>query len=97
MKKTTGPSIKLRKGEKLIITLLAVLLVLTPLTIVYTSAEVSTSNYQVESLKKKIEKQENVNSSLAMQIDELASLSNIQDVAKNYGLSYNNDNIVVVK
>ena len=32
-----------------------------------------------------------------MQINELASLSNIQDVAKTYGLSYNNDNIIVIK
>jgi cell division protein FtsL len=32
-----------------------------------------------------------------MQVDELASLSTIQDIAKTHGLSYNNDNIVVVK
>ena len=48
-------------------------------------------------MKKKIEKQENVNSSLSMQVDELASLSTIQDVAKSNGLSYNNDNIIVIK
>ena len=28
-----------------------------------------------------------------MQIDELASLENIQNVADNFGLSYNNSNI----
>ena len=32
-----------------------------------------------------------------MKINELASLSNIQDIAKEYGLSYQNENIVVVK
>ena len=32
-----------------------------------------------------------------MKINELASLSNIQDVAKEHGLDYNNDNIIVVK
>ena len=37
------------------------------------------------------------NESLSMQIDELASLSSIQDIAKEYGLSYNNDNIIVIK
>ena len=34
---------------------------------------------------------------LEMQKNELASLSNIQDIAKEYGLSYNNDNIIVIK
>ena len=52
---------------------------------------------EVERLKSKIETQENVNSSLSMQVDELASLSNIQSVAESYGLSYNNDNIIVIK
>ena len=97
MKKTTGPIIKFRKGEKLILMLLAFFAVLTPVIIVYTSASLSSSNIEVEKLKKLIEDQENVNASLSMQIDELASLSSIQDIAKVYGLSYNNDNIVVVK
>ena len=34
---------------------------------------------------------------LEMQVNELASLSSIQDIAKSYGLSYNNDNIIVIK
>ena len=70
---------------------------MTPVMVVYTSACLSSSNIEVEKMKKKIEKQENVNSSLSMQVDELASLSTIQDVAKNNGLSYNNDNIIVIK
>ena len=45
----------------------------------------------------KVEKQESINESVAMKINELASLSNIQDVAKEHGLDYNNDNIIVVK
>ena len=47
--------------------------------------------------KKRVEKQENINESLEMQVNELASLSSIQDIAKEYGLSYNNDNIIVIK
>ena len=46
--------------------------------------------------KEIIEKQENINESLNMQINELASLDKIQEVAKNIGLSYNNDNIKIV-
>lgn len=97
MKKTTGPVIKLHKGEKFILTLIAIFTILTPIVVVYSNASLSSSNIEVEKLKKQIEKQENVNTSLSMQVDELASLSNIQDVAKTYGLSYINDNIVVVK
>ena len=44
-----------------------------------------------------VEKQENINESLEMQVNELASLSNIQDVAKEFGLKYQNENIVVIK
>lgn len=97
MKKTTGPKIRFKKGEKLILCILGILAVLTPVLIVYTSACLSSSNIEVERLKKKIEKQENVNAGLSMEVDELASLSNIQEIAKAYGLSYNNDNIVVIK
>lgn len=97
MKKTTGPAIKFRKGEKLMLALIAIFALLAPVIIVYTSASLSSSNIEVEKLKKQIEQQENVNAGLSMQVDELASLSNIQDIAKTYGLSYNNDNIVVIK
>ena len=45
----------------------------------------------------KIEKQETMNESISMKINEIASLSNIQDIAKDYGLTYKNDNIIVVK
>lgn len=97
MKKTTGPVIKFRKGEKIMLALITIFALLTPVIIVYTSASLSSSNIEVEKLKKQIEQQENVNAGLSMQVDELASLSNIQDIAKAYGLSYNNDNIVVIK
>ena len=94
---TSKKGIKFKKGEKLIIAVLSLLALMTPVMVVYTSATLSSSNIEVEKMKKKIEKQENVNSSLSMQVDELASLSTIQDVAKSNGLSYNNDNIIVIK
>lgn len=97
MRKTTAPVKKIRKGEVIIWFALAIFTIMTPISIVYTYASLSSSNIEVEKLKKQIEKQENVNASLSMQVDELASLSNIQDVAKVYGLSYNNDSIVVIR
>lgn len=65
--------------------------------IVGTTSTLATTNIELEKIKENIETQENINSSLSMQVDELGSLSNIQDVAKAYGLSYNNDNIIVIK
>lgn len=98
MRKTTKqPVIKFKKGEKLILAIITFFAMLTPVIIVYTSAMLSSSNIEVEKLKRQIEKQENINSGLSMQVDELASLSNIQNIAKAYGLSYNNDNVIVIK
>ena len=50
-------------------------------------------NFEVEKQKKEIDKQKRTNESLAMTIDELASLTKIQEVAEQQGLSYNNSNI----
>mgnify|MGYP001027361317 CR=1 FL=1 len=99
MKKTTAPTtkIKFKKGEKIILLIIGIFALLTPISIVYSYASLSSSNIEVEKLKKEIEKQENVNAGMQMQVDELASLSNIQDIAKTYGLSYNNDNIIVIR
>ena len=97
MKKTTGPVIKLYKSEKILLTLVVLFFIASLVVTVFSNAKLSSSNIEVERMKFKIEKQENVNLSLSMQVDELASLSNIQSVAENYGLSYNNDNIIVIK
>ncbi len=88
-----GKKVKLLKGEKMIYTLLLVLIVAIPLFNVYTSSLLSETNNEVEKIRKNIERQELVNQGLSMQIDELASLENIQNVADNFGLSYNNSNI----
>ena len=49
-----------------------------------------------EKQKKQIEEQKKTNESLAMTIDELASLTKIQEVAEQQGLSYNNSNIKTI-
>lgn len=85
--------IKLLKGEKMMYVLLVFLLISIPLFNVYTSSLLSETNNSLEKLKKNIERQELVNQGLSMQIDELASLENIQNIASDYGLSYNNSNI----
>lgn len=85
--------LKLLKGEKAMYGLLLFLLLAIPMFNVYTSSLLSETNNEVEKLNKNIEKQELVNQGLSMQIDELASLENIQSIAEENGLSYNNSNI----
>lgn len=95
--KKTRKRVKLCGVDRLMIMVIALLIVLTPVLVVYSKSTLSESNIELERIKRKVEKQESINESVAMKINELASLSNIQDVAKEHGLDYNNDNIIVVK
>lgn len=95
--KKNKKKVKFLKGEKIFIFLIALFGTLAPIVTVSSKSMLSRSNIDLEKIKKKVEKQENINESLEMQVNELASLSNIQDIAKEYGLSYNNDNIIVIK
>ena len=88
--------LKMSRFERLLYTLALFLLVISPVSIVFSKATLSKVNFEVEKQKKKIEEQEKVNESIAMTIDELASLTKIQEVAEQQGLSYNNDNIKTV-
>jgi cell division protein FtsL len=72
------------------------LLVIAPVSIIFSKATLAKINFDVEKQKAQIEEQEKTNESLAMTIDELASLTKIQEVAEKQGLSYNNSNIKTV-
>lgn len=85
--------VKMSKFEKLIYSLAVFLLVIAPISIVFSKATLAKINFEVEKQKKEIEVQKKTNESLAMTIDELASLTKIQEVAEQQGLSYNNGNI----
>lgn len=88
--------LKLLKGEKFMYGLIIMLLLAIPMFNVYTSSLLSETNNEVEKLKNDIESQKLVNQSLTMQVDELASLENIQKIAEEYGLSYVNGNIKII-
>ncbi len=88
--------LKLLKGEKLMYVLLFALFLAVPIFNVFTSSMLSETNTKVERLRKQISEQELTNQALNMQVDELASLDNIQDIAEAYGLSYNNSNIKTI-
>lgn len=82
--------------DKLMILIIVILAVFVPVSMVFSSSTLTKSNIEVERIKNRVAKQEDRNESLTMQVDELASLTNIQGIAKQYGLSYNNDNIIVI-
>lgn len=89
--------VKLLKGEKFMAFLLVLLgLIIMPASWVYTKALLSETSIELEKIKTKIEKQQDTNEALGMQIDELASLDNIQVIASESGLSYNNSNIKTI-
>lgn len=85
--------VKMSKFEKLLYSLAIFLLVIAPVSIVFSKATLAKVNFEVEKQKKEIEKQKKTNESIAMTIDELASLTKIQAVAEEQGLRYNNGNI----
>lgn len=94
--KKKSKKVKLLKGEEAMYVLLLFLLITIPVFNVFTSSMLSETNNEVEKITKNIERQELTNQGLSMQIDELASLENIQTIAENHGLSYNNSNIKTV-
>lgn len=88
--------LKISKFEKLLYTFALVLALASPITIVFSKATLSKVNFEVEQTKAEIKTQQKKNESLTMKINELASLDKIQEVAKNQGLSYNNNNIKTI-
>ena len=96
LKKKVKKKYVMSKFERLLYTFTVFLLVIAPISIVFSKATLAKINFEVEKQKKEIEEQEKVNESIAMTIDELASLTKIQQVAAEQGLSYNNNNIKTV-
>ena len=97
MSKIKGKRLKFLKGEKFMYVILLLLVVSIPIANVFSKALLSETNINNEKLKSQIEKQENTNESLEMQIDELVSMENIQKIAEEYGLSFISDNIVSIE
>ncbi len=93
MKKVKTRKLKITKFEKVLYTIAIILILMAPISIVFTKSTLSEINFEVEKLKKEIANREKTNESLEMKIHELASLDNIKEVIKAEGLTYNNDNI----
>ena len=85
------------KYQKRLFTLTIITLCFVFVSIFFFKAQLSSINIEVEKLKKDVTKQEKLNESLTMKVNELISLENMQLVAKEEGLEYNNNNIVVIR
>ena len=87
--------LKLR-GEDTMITIIVISIIGILLTSFIGQAMLQSSNSELQRLKIKIEAQEELNAGIQMKINELASLDNALEVADNYGLEYNNNNIRLI-
>ena len=93
MKKRKKKKLKISKFEKVLYVFAITLLLMAPISIVFTKSALSEINFKVEKMKKLVQNQEKTNESLEMKINELVSLDNIKSVIKAEGLTYNNDSI----
>jgi len=87
--------VKLR-GEKFLTTMIILFVVGFFLVSFVGKAMIQSSNSELQRLKSKINSQNEMNASIQMKINELASLDNALEVADTFGLEYNNSNIRVV-
>ena len=96
MKKKKGKS-KLCPLEKFLIITTFLLVVSAPLMSVFAKSALSKVSYEVEDIKDEIVVQTKANKSLQMIINELASLDNLESIAKKLGLSYTSNSVKTVE
>ena len=87
---------KRRKYRSTLVVLTTITFLFVFVTVFFFNAQLSSINIEVERLKKDIAKQEKVNESLTMKVNELTSFDKVREVASSMGLEYNNENIIVV-
>ena len=87
---------KTSKFDRLMYKSLISLSVILVVSIIFSQISLSKVNLEVEKLKLKVKDQENVNQSLSMKINEMASLENINNISSQLSLSYNNENIKTI-
>lgn len=85
------------KFERTMITLTVTTAFCVFVSLFFFKAQLSSVNIEVEKLKNEVSKQQKVNESLTMKVNELVSLENMQLVAASNGLEYNNNNIIVIQ
>lgn len=97
MKKRARKVVRLTQGERMLYTSGILCIIFVVVIKVFSSASISNLKMDIEKVSYKIENQEKKNQSLVMQVNELTSYENLNNVLKDMGLAYNNENIIVVK
>lgn len=85
------------KLERFIYKSFITLTVVLVLFIVVAQISLAQINIEVQKLENEVNDKEEVNQSLVMKINEMASLENIQTVSSEMGLAYNNENIKTIE
>lgn len=85
------------KFERMIISLTVTTAFCVFVSLFFFKSQLSSVNIEVEKLKNSVSTQQKINESLTMKVNELVSLENMQLVAAQEGLEYNNNNIIVIQ
>lgn len=94
--KIVNGKIKFTKFEKFLFVITALIALSYPFMSVFAKSTLSEVNYKLESRREEIKRQSKSNESLQMKINELASLENLESVAKKQGLSYTSNSIKTI-
>ncbi len=96
MNKRKTKKIKISIGEKILYTCAVLALCSTFLLKIFCSANIGNLNIMVEKLKLNVSTQSKKNESLTMQVNELTSFDYVNNIVKDMGLAYNNENIIII-
>lgn len=88
--------LKVTHGEKVLYSMAILCAVFSFAVSIFCGANIGNLKMNVERLKYDITEQEKKNESLTMKMNELTSFDKVKDVAKEMGLEYNNDNIIII-
>ena len=88
--------VKISNVEKILYTCAVLALCSTFLLKIFCSANIGNLNIMVEKLKVDVLTQSKKNESLTMQVNELTSFDYVNNIVKDMGLAYNNENIIII-
>jgi len=88
---------KVTKGEKMLYVGGVLCFVGMVVLKIFFGASVGNYKMNIEKIRYEISSEEKKVESLTMQVNELTSFDNVKEVAKELGLAYNNDKIIVLK
>lgn len=87
---------KVTKGEKMLYAMGTLSFMFVVVLKIFLGAGVGNYKMSIEKIKYEINTENKKVESLTMQVNELTSFDKVKEVAKNLGLAYNNDNIIVI-